>query len=234
MGKRTTILVLLVFIFIPITIVPFTMANSKETVYSTKDAYVDSELYSSNFGNRNYMLAGYDKDNSKGFWAYIYFNISEVTEGWHKVELYLYMVLSSDFSPYVVDLIICEHTSSWEEDTITFDNCPFYGNKLFPFRIDTDGTYKWEMNNWISPTDTFFSITIIDDLTELEYLTIYPREALNQDYLPRLVFKYPLSPLAIVLLASGVVGIIVGIGVVFYIKHKRYQKRKENFLLSKL
>jgi len=171
------------------------------------------------------MLAGYDKDYSNGLWAYIYFDISSISEGWHTVELYLYMASSSDDLNWEVDLIICEHNSSWGEYNITFDNCPSPGNKLFPIRIDSNGSYKWKMDPWISPTDTFFSIAIIDDLDELEYLAISSRETLNQDSMPRLVFKYPLSPLAIVLLASGVVGIVAGVGVIFYIKYKRYKKK---------
>ncbi len=90
---------------------------STTEVFPTKDSYVDSYEPMSNFGGQNKMESGYWGFISIYLMeAYLYFSLSQISEGWTKVELYLDFWLVSQ----TIEFDIIQISEGWSEYTINF------------------------------------------------------------------------------------------------------------------
>ncbi|MHA1914168.1 MAG: DNRLRE domain-containing protein [Promethearchaeota archaeon] len=124
MNKKTKIGILLVFttltvlMLINFPLMFYTMNASSREINVNKDAYVIESQPNVNFGSQDKLYVG--NIISGRAEAYYYFDISTLPTGWTEVKIELFF----DFASSPVDVGANLTYTSWDENTITWNNKP--------------------------------------------------------------------------------------------------------------
>ena len=232
MEKKNLIWIISLYLTLVLLIVPTRAYSTK--LYPIDDAYVDSYYPNDNYGASDYLFIG----------TYLF--------GGYCVTFIKFQIPSSDrtvlsaiVSTYWYNFM-CETwltikagttDNTWNEQTITFNNCPYFYNDLLATASITDGDHlEFDVLN-LMPESGAFSIIIWEespysgeylqgDSKECElvpdppYLTI-TYESRIEDFLPAIIWGT----------VGGIVGVASLLGVGFYLRNK---KRREKIGLERL
>ncbi|MBA7683503.1 hypothetical protein ES703_91872 [subsurface metagenome] len=96
--------------------------------------------------------------------------------------------VSSGTTSYLHDVV----SSIWEEDTITWDNQPIYGDLITTKSPSAESWTEWNVTDWaISKIDTFGSMIFkVEESGADKWVDYYSREHENQPYLTLYVEGY--------------------------------------------
>ena len=228
MKKHHLIEFTLIFLVSILLIVP-TRAYSKN-ISPSDDAYVNSYLPDDNYGASDYLHIG----TSIGYCVtFLKFEIPTTDRA----------LISATISTHWYNFL-CETwltikagttSNSWTEETITYNNCPYYYTDLLTTESITDGDYlNFDVTDYIPETGPFSIIIWEETPYTGDYLQGDSKEGELAPKPPRLSLTYE-SRIEDFLPAiiGGTVGGIIGIGVILgVIVHLRNKKKKERIELD--
>jgi len=227
--KRKYLLGVLLFLFIFTFVIP--VKAKKTTLKPIEDASINNFFANDNYGASDYLgvgvlLFGYEV-------SYIKFDIPETTK----------KIISATVKTYWYNFLLTNRmwlcagttTNDWDENTITWNNAPYYYYDLIDTQlIDDMEWFNFDVLDYI-PESGEFSIIIFEEEWTGEYLQSDSRECTLSPDPPLLIIKYEITAEEIIpIVIGGIVGIVIGVGAVIglVIFLKRKKKRKETILDS--
>jgi len=231
--KHYFFLIAIIFFTIQINIQP---AQATETeLIPIQDAYINSYYPDSNYGASAYLsvgtlILGYDV-------TYLKFNIplSEkvILSATVKTFWYNFMIESRML------LAVGTASNSWDENTITWNNAPYFYYQLIATRLTGDGEwFNFDVLNYIPESGLFSIILFEEGGWSGEYLQSDSRENDIASDPPVLVIVYETTiedfiPFIIIGVLS-VAGVCGGVGIAIHIKRKKKREISENLKNSTL
>lgn len=193
MKRKPIFLTLLILFVLIFNLSNFCLAQSNtERIFPIKDSYVsvaDDEV-NENYGALKKMYAGgYDPLNHE-YYAYIYFDLSEVDAGWNEVKLYLHPGSGSFGYPYYyVELGFFQINKEWEETKITYNNRPSLGQELFIFKFDDLDEVNQDVTSFVKNNIFSFAIGRVN-LSQDGHISIMSKELSSESRRPALIVSY--------------------------------------------
>lgn len=207
---------------------------SSKVLYPIDDSFVDSGETDRNRGTYRFLNSGKWAGENREMQAYISFNISSVSSEWSKATLSLtYWLTLKTF-----DVDIVRITTSWNEETITWNNKPAHDSTLLTMTVH----------------ESMETTKLLDLSSDLEWDFIYNKEvfsvcihmpvnqggivgAISKEYVeypsskwPRLIFSFPSPTISFIPLWVLLLSIILSItGVTLYFNKYRSSKIKKSF-----
>ncbi|MBY8991907.1 MAG: zinc ribbon domain-containing protein [Candidatus Lokiarchaeota archaeon] len=198
----------------------FTAQASNTVLFPTKDSYVNSYEPHKNFGSQMNMECGTFYVPMTGLQqieAYIYFDLSGISTGRSKIELYLDFYLVSE----AVEFKILNIVDDWEESSITWFNKPLQGEILLYFSVVNDSEILIDVSSHVS--GDIFSICIDSPYFQDELVNITSKEYDWDNYRPCLIFSSNNGQVTLLPVIVGIVVTIISGGSIIWVG--RYNKR---------
>jgi len=204
-----------------------TRASENKTLIPIEDAEVNNFFANTNFGGSDYlgvgiMLFGYEV-------SYIKFDLPEtnkkVISATVKTYWYYFLLASR------MELSAGTTTNDWNENTITWNNAPYFYYDLIDTQFVGDGEwFNFDVLDYI-PESGEFSIIIFEEKWSGAYLQSDSRENRLPSEPPRLIIRYEktFEDFIPIIIGAVVVSVIIAsavVGLVIYLTHKKKQREE--------
>ena len=192
-GKKTKLMIVLIFFLICLgLIIPIWSQSSTLTAEYTPidDAHVNSAAADTNYGSESKLQMYYSFGSGQKVRAYIKFDLTDIQLPVErivsaKLKLYLTDELSS---PYTVK--VYPTSSSWEEETLTWNNAPGYdSSKLQDSKeVQSVGFYEFNVTSAIADCIGGYCSFLVG--VEGSWTKFASKEYNVAEYWPRLIIEY--------------------------------------------
>lgn len=227
MKNKKVFLLLTIFIFSTILIGIQPVIATKTELLPVEDAYIESWYPDNNFGASDYIFVG-----TYGFSRMISFlkfriPLSSKTIKSATIKTYWYNLRLQTR----LNLHAGTASNDWDENTITWDNSPYFYYKIIASKLIGDGEwFNLNVFDYITEGEDF-SIIIWEVGDSGDYLISDSREC---DFLPEppvliIVYETTIEDFIPSIMLGGGIGCIIGgiVGIVIYLKYKKKREQEE-------
>lgn len=190
-------------------------------ITANMDSFISEQLNDSNYGNEGYLKIG-DAISGQNI-TYLYFNLhSYDTSTAKRADLYVYM---TNIAQETVLRVHVANSDVWDEDLITWNNAPTYGNSIIQKTVSSAGFVSFDVSSALIdsnvPEITFVITT--ESLSSIRIRSIENEDTIMEDEFPHIIFIKDTVPgfnLPITIFVTSVVIILVSI------RFKKYKNVK--------
>jgi len=156
------------------------------------DSFISERVKNSNYGDDAYLKIG-DAISGQNI-TYLYFDLSSYdTSGAKRVDLYIFVI------SFPQETLLNIHVTSsdvWDEETITWNNAPTYGNSIAHKTVNSEGFVSFDVSSVLIDSN-IPEITLVITTESLSSIRIRSKENEDtrmEDEFPHMVFIRDIVP----------------------------------------
>jgi hypothetical protein len=185
------------------------------------DSFISERLQSSNYGDDGYLKIG-DAISGQNI-TYFYFNfLSYDTSSAKQADLYIYLTSVSQATLLNVHVA---NSDTWNEDSITWNNAPTYGNSIAHKTVSSVGFVTFDVSSALIDSNVG-EITFVITTESLSTIRIRSKENMDtimEDEYPHIIFIRDIVPGFDFFITTLLISIVI---IVISIRLKKYRNIK--------